>query len=1158
MEQFAANVFVGREQEMAVLRAGLKSAMSGRGQLVLLVGEPGIGKTRTAHELALYAGQQEAQVFFGRCYEGEGAPPFWPWVQIVRALVTKRAPHLLQVEMGVGAADIAQVIPEVREQLPDVPLAPPREPEQARFCFFDSLTTWFKNAGQRQPLVLILDDLQDADKSSLLLLQFVARELENAHLLLVGTYRDIALERQHPLVQVVGELLREPVTQRLFLQGLTARDVARFIDLTVGSPMPQELSAAIYNKTQGNPFFVTEMVRLLVAQGGQSGIGALQSDMALPLPQGVREAIGRRLNTLSADCYRVLTSACVLGREYSLDTLASVSNTTSEQLLATLEEAVAARIITEIPGSVGDYSFIHPLVRETLYADLSASQRVWLHRRAAEVLEERYRTNVALYPAAHSGLTVSELAYHFFEATRTGGAVDKAVDYAIKAGRHATILLAYEEAVHHYERALQLLELQKADDLQRCELLLLLGEAQRRASNTTHAKDTLRHAADLARKLGAPESLARAALGFAIGFAGVSATGGAADPLVISLLEEALQALPQEDSTLRAKVLGRLAMELYWSTSKEQRAVLSQQAVDVARRVGDLATLGEVLHAKLVALRGPESVEDRLTTGAEIMQIAEAIADKELALRGHIWCITALLELGDLIAVDREIAAFTQRAEALRQASYLWVAATWKAMRAGMDGRLAEAEQFARQAFAIGQRAHDPDAAQCFIVQMFAFRGAKQNLEEIAQSIKHFAEQYPAVLSWRAGLALMYAVMDREAEARREFEYFATHNFANIPRYADWIVAIANLSVVCVKLREIRHAATLYQLLCPFAHYYVVIGIGIVNLGAVERFLGLLAMLLGRWEAAVAHFEAALQCHAQIGARTLTAYTQHEYALMLLVRKQPGDFEKASALLEHALVTAQACEMDQLMQAVLAIKAKLQPQMTGTSVPAETPTTAEPARAGQGAGERAERAAENVFRLDGAYWTLTYHGTTCRLKDAKGLHYIACLLRHPGRAFLTVELFARMHPEQPLPPVIITRAAGGNVVPSRSTKGGSNAGTLLDAQEQTAYKRRLDELQHELEEARRFHNAEGAAKAQAEIECLTDAFAAALGRSGRGRQTSPAAARARSTVTKSIKAAIKKIQAHHAALGYHLALSIKTGTLCRYVPDPIQPLVWTL
>lgn len=724
MTQLEGEVFVGREQEMHVLRTGLEDACLGRGRLLLLAGEPGIGKTRTAHELALHARQQDMQVFVGRCYEEEGSPPFWPWVQIVRAYMANQEPNVL-------AADIAQVIPEVLEQLPQLPLPPTLQPEQERFRFFDSIMTFLKNAAQRQPLVLILDDLQAADKPSLLLLQFVTRELGPARLLIVGAYRDIPLQRQHPLSQMVVELIREPVTQRLILTGLTAGDVTRFVELTAGSLIPQELSGAIHKETQGNPFFMTEIVRLLTARDGQRVLRTRQSGMALPLPQGVREAIGRRLGTLSEDCCRQLSHACVLGREFRLDTLSSVSEVTSEQLIATLEEAVAACIIEEVPEAIGRYRFSHALLRETLYAELSPSQRVRLHRRAADVLESQSPTIVARHPGVHAGRVFSELAYHFFEAARIGGEIDKAIDYAIKAGKEAMILLAYEEAVHHYERALQLLELKKGDDIQWCDLLLALGDAQGRAGNTAQAKDIFQQAADLARKLGEPNYLARAALGFAIGFAGVSATGGVTDPLVISHLEEALRALSQEDSTLCAKLLGRLAMELYWSSSRERRAILSQQAVEMARRVDDLATLGYVLNAKLVALRGPDNAEDRLITGTEIRRIAETIGDKELALQGHIWCVTALLELGDLDAVDQEIAIFAQRAEALRQPSYLWTLTTWQAMRAGMQGDLTEAEQLAHQAFAIGQRVQDPDAWQCYIVHLLTFRGAKLNLHEL-------------------------------------------------------------------------------------------------------------------------------------------------------------------------------------------------------------------------------------------------------------------------------------------------------------------------------------------------------------------------------------------------------------------------------------------
>src|SRR5712691_4277294 len=251
-------IFVGREREMAALRAGLEAALAGHSRLILLVGEPGIGKTWTVHELGSHARRRGAEVLLGRCDEGDGAPSFWPWVQIVRAYIAPRASEILQAEMGAGAAVIAQVIAAVHERLPDLPVPPALDAAPAGFRFFDSMTTFLKNAAHRRPLVLIFDDLHGADKPSLLLLQFLARELSAGPLLVVGTYRDSALHRQHPLTYTLGELVREPGQQRLFLQGLSQREVARFIELTAGVPPAESVVASLYRQTGGNPFFLTE------------------------------------------------------------------------------------------------------------------------------------------------------------------------------------------------------------------------------------------------------------------------------------------------------------------------------------------------------------------------------------------------------------------------------------------------------------------------------------------------------------------------------------------------------------------------------------------------------------------------------------------------------------------------------------------------------------------------------------------------------------------------------------------------------------------------------------------------------------------------------------------------------------------------------------
>ena len=261
LDSLAGGVFVGRQREMGELKAALEDALSGRGRLVTLVGEPGIGKTRTARELATYAGLRGAQVLWGRCYEEQGVPSYWPWVQAIRSYVREREPEQLRSEMGAGAADIAEIVSDVRERLPDLEQPPAQEsPEQARCRLFDSITTFLKSASDSRPLVLMLDDLHWADKPSLLLLEFVAGELAGARLLLIGTYRDMELSRQHPLAETLGELTRERLFQRILLRGLTQEDVSRFIEATSGITPPQGLVESVYQQTEGNPLFVTEVV----------------------------------------------------------------------------------------------------------------------------------------------------------------------------------------------------------------------------------------------------------------------------------------------------------------------------------------------------------------------------------------------------------------------------------------------------------------------------------------------------------------------------------------------------------------------------------------------------------------------------------------------------------------------------------------------------------------------------------------------------------------------------------------------------------------------------------------------------------------------------------------------------------------------------------
>ncbi|MFB3093965.1 MAG: AAA family ATPase, partial [Dehalococcoidia bacterium] len=448
LDSLAGGVFVGRQREMGELKACLEDALSGRGRLVTLVGEPGIGKTRTAQELATYAGLRGAQVLWGRCYEEQGMPPYWPWVQAIRSYVRERDPEQLRSEMGAGAADIAEVVSDVKERLPD--LKPPPQldsPEQARFRLFDSITAFLKSASQKQPLVLVLDDLHWADQPSLLLLQFFARELGNSRLLLIGTYRDMELSRQHPLAETLGELTRERLFQRVLLRGLSQQDVGRFIEVAAGVDPPPGLAEAVHTQTEGNPLFVTEVVRLLVQEGELTQESGARDSWTVRIPEGVREVIGRRLNRLSQRCNETLTIASVIGREFELRQLTPlVDDMSEERLLEVLEEALSARIIEELPQVVGRYQFTHALIQETLSEELSLTRRVRLHARIAESLEELYGDTVEAHAA--------ELAHHFAEAEAVLG-TDKLACYSLLAGEKALATYAYEEAQSHFEIGLQ-------------------------------------------------------------------------------------------------------------------------------------------------------------------------------------------------------------------------------------------------------------------------------------------------------------------------------------------------------------------------------------------------------------------------------------------------------------------------------------------------------------------------------------------------------------------------------------------------------------------------------------------------------------------------------------------------------------------------------
>ena len=913
LDRLASGVFVGREREMDELRAGLEESLSGHGRILLLIGEPGIGKTRTAEELVTYARLRRVQVLWGRCYEGDGAPAYWPWVQAIRAYIHERDPKDLLSEMGSGASDIAQMVSEVRERLPGLPPPPELAPEQARFRLFDAITTFLRNASKAQPLLLVLDDLHWADKPSLLLLQFLARELRGARLLVIGTYRDVDVRRQHPLSQALAELTREQLAQRLLLRGLTEHDVARFIEATAGLTPPSGLVDAVYKETEGNPFFVNEVVRLLVSEGKLEHPERTKS-WSVSIPQGVREVVGRRLDHLSPECNRVLTVAAVIGREFGLEPLTHLTGLAEERLLEILDEAVAARVITEVPRTAGRYLFAHALIRETLYEELSATRRVRLHRQVGEVLEQLY--------GGHSDPHLAELAYHFFEAAR-GGDVDKAIGYAVRAGERAAAMMAHEEAVRQFELALQAFELREPRaEAHRCELLLRLGDTLWRAGEYDRAKETALEAAEVARRFGSPEQLARAALGYGgrlLAFAAVKR-----NETLVALLEEALAAIGVGDSVLRARLLGRLAEEVTFFEPYERRAALCEDAIAIARRLQDPAVLATTLVHAHWALWVGDQLEQRLAFADEIIERAEQCGDRVLDDEGHALRGYDLLEMGDIPAASREFEVCARRAEELRLPYYQWVVMLSRVELAMTAGRLTEVESLAQQCLEMGQQAQNENAALVFGIHTAILMRDRGRHDELEGLLAGFTAMYPSLLSQlRCAQMLIHVDAAREPEARVDFESLAGGDLADLPRNLAWEFAVAYLAEACAFLRDARRAETLYGLLLPLDGRNVTIG-PVAVFGAVSRYLGLLARTLGRVEDAARHFEDALAMNTRMGMRQALARTQVNYAELLLADGKVASRAKALALLNEAVQTARALDMRLVLERGLAAKLRAQ------------------------------------------------------------------------------------------------------------------------------------------------------------------------------------------------------------------------------------------
>ena len=905
LDRLAGGVFVGREPEVESLRAAFDDALAGRGHLVLLAGEPGIGKTRTADELSTYARLRGAQVLWGRCHEGEGAPAYWPWVQVVRGYAHDRDRSDLRSELGSGASVIAQVVPEIAQHLPDIEPAPALEPEQARFRLFDSIAAFLKNAAQRQPLVLLLDDLHWADEPSLLLLRHLTPELAVGRLLVVATYRDVELGRHHPLAATLGELVRHGTTQRIALRGLSEEDVGRYIEITTARTPPPSLTTAVFQETEGNPFFVAEVVRLLATEGRLDQRN--DAHWSVSIPQGVREVVGRRLEQLTEKCNEVLAVAAVIGREFASSVIADVAEIDHDDVLAACEEAEGARIIDPSSGGRA-YRFSHALIRETLYDELPQSRRIKLHRSIGEVLEA--------LPRELDQASLAELAHHFSRAA-PGGDVDRAVTYARRAAVAADASLAYEEAARLYRLALDNLELTStADDRTRFELMMALGAANKRAANIDDSRDAFRAASTIAEGLGDAEAMAEGALGFAR--PGLRA--GLPDHDLIEMLEHALAHYPVEATPMRARLLGRLAMEFgFLDMEKLRRA--GAEAMSVAEQVGDPRALAM---ATLVSYGDLYGTADQVDAMERAMSWATGAGDLELASFARLYWVCGLVYFGRWTEAEEQIEQFGVVADQLRQPFFYWHRKWFETSRALYQGRFDEGLELAAEARLIGDQVSTNDALQGYVYQRFVSRRSPADLDFLATQSDELIEAIPELLAWRAVRGVVAIEQGDLARARELLEEMVAAGTVQIPEDAFQVPAVALAAEVAWSLGNRQQCAALRDVLATTAGKIAVFGASAAYLGSIDRYRGQAAAGAGELDDALTHFDQALEQHVLDGGRPWVARLHLDRARVLRERDGPGDRQRAIAAATEAIEIGRELGMTLLVESALSLKLAVQ------------------------------------------------------------------------------------------------------------------------------------------------------------------------------------------------------------------------------------------
>jgi class 3 adenylate cyclase/tetratricopeptide (TPR) repeat protein len=1118
----SAATFVGRSHESEELIAGFAPTLQGHGQVFLICGEPGIGKTRIADEISDIARARGMRVLWGRCWEAGDSPPYWPWKEVLRECIGDRAPDSALDPVAIlSIARHAEGFPQPGEGV-RASIAP-EESDLGRFALYEAATRLLKRTAESSPLLIVLDDLHAADAASLQLLRFVAHSLRGSSILLIGTYRDVEIKTSPQLSAILAEISRDARTIKL--RGLGRKDVGEFVRASGGRGLGEEALEVLYRTTGGNPFFLNETLRLVLAEQNLNSISP-ESIKKIVIPDTVRAAIRRRIELVPPAVQDALRIGAAIGVEFDFALLQRITELAPAPLLYLVGQGIAAELLRE-QAPRGSYRFAHSLTAETIYQDLDPSERLKLHQKIASAMESLYEANL--------GPHLAEIARHYASAHEAGGGA-KTIDYLRRAARQAMDSLAYEEAVRLLQTALRIAESSGLATLElQYDLLMEASEALSASGLVSQARQAFEEASRLARKLGDGDKIARAALGRA-----GTPSENEVDQTLVGVLDDALSEGGPEDIRTRAKMLARLGSELKWSRDPRAHSATAE-ALELANRSGDAITRIYVFYWGSVATWSVDNLEERISNLTEAVDLAESIGNKLWILKTRHMRFLSLLESSDMLRADADLGRFAELTDELR------LPFGWKQMafaeRALMDGRLDDAEKFAFQSLEIGRRLERRfrTVRQTFNNLSLILRREQGRISEVEPIYRAAVARRPSHVLANCALAFCRAEMNQHREAALVFDYITSNHLESIPHVNIWYAVMVLLSEVCVYLDDAPRAETLYKMMAPYADRNALLDLHVCY-GPVARYLGALATVGSHFDDAERHFEAAIESNRRMGARLWLAHSLFDYASMLLRRGNGDDRARALGYLDTAIKDATASGLKALGDKALALRASLAVLPTVTPAP-ETPRSA-------------ETDGSRILSKEGEVWRLEWAGKTSRLKDSKGLGYIAHLLRYPGQEFHVLDLVApgSSASEQ------FGEFAGGETEELSQSRtrhfdeayrqnAFGDAGEMLDARAKASYKKRLAELREEIAEARRLGQDKRAQKAEDESEAITKELARAVGLSGRDRRAAAVTERARVNIARAIKATIQRIARSNPSMGRHLAKSIRTGTFCEYIPD---------